>query len=59
VQVKNFGIDDPIERLRRIGAEHYDIYQAIRSRDGQRARAEMEAHIGGARQHIFERQRLL
>ncbi len=59
VQVRNFGIDDPIERLRRIGAEHYEIFQAIRARDGQRARAEMEAHIGGARQHIFERQRLV
>jgi DNA-binding FadR family transcriptional regulator len=59
VRVRNFGIDDPIERMRRIGAEHEAIYRAIRARDAQRARAEMEAHIGGARQHIFEQQRLV
>jgi DNA-binding FadR family transcriptional regulator len=56
VQVRNFGLDDPVERLRGIGAEHWSIYEAIRSRDAQRARAEMESHIGAARKHIFERQ---
>jgi len=56
IQVKNFGIDDPIERMRRIGSEHMSIYEAIRSRDPQRARAEMESHIGAARLHIFENQ---
>lgn len=56
IQVRNFGIDDPIERLRRIGAEHVSIYEAIRSRDPNRARNEMEQHIGAARQHIFENQ---
>jgi DNA-binding FadR family transcriptional regulator len=54
VRVLNFGIEDPIERLRRIGAEHRSIYEAIRSRDAARARAEMESHVGAARQHIFE-----
>lgn len=58
VQVKNFGIEDPIERLRGIAAEHRSIYEAIRSRDAQRARAEMESHIGAARKHIFEGQPL-
>jgi DNA-binding FadR family transcriptional regulator len=58
VQVRNFGLDDPIERLRRILAEHDQIYRAIRSRDGARARAEMTSHIDAARQHIFARQPL-
>jgi GntR family transcriptional regulator, transcriptional repressor for pyruvate dehydrogenase complex len=58
VEVRNFGIADPIERIRAIGAEHDSLYRAIRARDAQRARAEMEAHIGGARQHLFERQRV-
>jgi GntR family transcriptional repressor for pyruvate dehydrogenase complex len=56
VQVKNFGLDDPVQRLRGIGEEHRSIYEAIRARDAQRARAEMESHIGAARKHIFERQ---
>ncbi|MBI3504810.1 MAG: FadR family transcriptional regulator [Proteobacteria bacterium] len=56
VQVKNFGIEDPVERLRGIGADHWSIYEAIRARDAQRARAEMESHIGAARKYIFERQ---
>ena len=58
VQVRNFGIDDPMERLRGIVAEHDSIYRAIRARDGLRARAEMTRHIDTARQHIFERQPL-
>ena len=56
VQVKNFGIEDPTERLAGIAAEHHSICEAIRSRDAQRARAEMESHIGAARKYIFERQ---
>jgi DNA-binding FadR family transcriptional regulator len=56
VSVKNFGIDDPVERLRGIAAEHRSIYEAIRGRDARRARAEMESHIGAARKHIFEHQ---
>jgi GntR family transcriptional regulator, transcriptional repressor for pyruvate dehydrogenase complex len=56
VQVRNFGLEDPIARLRGIGSDHWSIFEAIRSRDAQRARAEMESHIGAARKHIFERQ---
>lgn len=59
VEVRNFGIADPIERMRAIGAEHYRLFQAIQARDAARARAEMEAHIGAARLQMFERQRVI
>lgn len=58
IAVRNNGIDDPIERLRSILSEHQSLYRAIASRDGARAKAEMESHISGARQYIFEHQTL-
>jgi DNA-binding FadR family transcriptional regulator len=56
IAVRNSGIDDPVRRLRSVWLEHESIYRAIAARDAPRARAEMEAHIGGARQYIFQRQ---
>lgn len=56
IAVRNNGLDDPIQRLRSVWLEHESIYRAIAARDGARARAEMEAHIGNARQYIFQRQ---
>lgn len=56
IAVRNNGIDDPVQRLRSVWLEHQSIYQAIAERDAPRARAEMEAHIGNARQYIFQRQ---
>jgi DNA-binding FadR family transcriptional regulator len=58
VEVRNFGIADPIERMRAVGAEHRRLYELIRTRDAPGARAEMEAHIGAARLQMFERQRV-
>jgi GntR family transcriptional repressor for pyruvate dehydrogenase complex len=56
IGVRNNGIDDPVGRMRAVWLEHESIYRAIAGRDGPRARAEMEAHIGNARQYIFQRQ---
>ncbi|MBU8546888.1 MULTISPECIES: FadR/GntR family transcriptional regulator [Roseomonadaceae] len=56
VEVRNFGIDDPVARARLIAAEHRNILDAIRRRDAALARAEMQAHIAAARQHIYQRQ---
>ena len=56
VEVRNFGIDDPVARARMIAAEHRTILDAIRRRDATLARAEMQAHIAAARQHIYQRQ---
>ncbi|MBM3547977.1 MAG: FadR family transcriptional regulator [Alphaproteobacteria bacterium] len=56
IGVRNSGLDDPVARMRAVWLEHESIYRAIADRDGPRARAEMEAHIGGARQYIFQRQ---
>ena len=58
IGVRNLGLDDPNEGMRGVHAEHVRIYEAIRARDGDRARREMEAHIGHARQQVFERQEL-
>ncbi|UFN48944.1 FadR family transcriptional regulator [Roseomonas sp. OT10] len=55
VEVRNFGLAEPLARARLIAAEHRSILEAIRARDGLRARLEMQAHIGAARQHIYER----
>ncbi len=56
IAVRNNGIDDPVKRLRSVWLEHESIYRAIADRDGPRAKAEMESHIGNARQYIFQRQ---
>jgi DNA-binding FadR family transcriptional regulator len=56
IEVRNFGIDDPVARARMIVAEHRSILEAIRRRDAALARAEMQAHIAAARQHIYQRQ---
>jgi GntR family transcriptional repressor for pyruvate dehydrogenase complex len=56
IAVRNNGIDDPVKRLRSVWLEHESIYRAIADRDAPRAKAEMEAHIGSARQYIFQRQ---
>jgi DNA-binding FadR family transcriptional regulator len=58
IGVRNAGFDDPFDRLQAVLGEHLSIYEAIRQRDAARARAEMQAHIANARQHIFERQDL-
>jgi DNA-binding FadR family transcriptional regulator len=55
VEVRNFGVDEPAERIAGIVAEHRSILAAIRARDADRARAEMQAHISGARRHVYER----
>ncbi|WP_431281856.1 FadR/GntR family transcriptional regulator [Humitalea sp. 24SJ18S-53] len=56
VEVRNFGLHDPVARARLIAAEHRTILDAIRRRDATLARAEMQAHIAAARQHIYQRQ---
>jgi GntR family transcriptional regulator, transcriptional repressor for pyruvate dehydrogenase complex len=56
IAVRNNGIDDPVERMRSVWREHRSIYRAIADRDAPRARAEMESHIGSARQYVFQRQ---
>lgn len=56
IAVRNNGIDDPVTRMRSVWLEHESIYRAIAARDAPRARAEMEAHVGNARQYIFRRQ---
>lgn len=55
VEVRNFGEEEPAARVALINAEHRSILEAIRARDGERARAEMQAHINGARRHVYER----
>jgi GntR family transcriptional regulator, transcriptional repressor for pyruvate dehydrogenase complex len=53
--VRNFDEADPAARIARLNAEHRRILEAIRARDAERARAEMQAHIGAARRHVYER----
>jgi DNA-binding FadR family transcriptional regulator len=55
VEVRNFDEADPAARIARLNAEHRRILEAIRARDAERARAEMQAHIGAARRHVYER----
>lgn len=58
VEVRHFNETDPAVRTRLLIAEHRRILEAIRARDGMHAAAEMAAHIGGARRHVYQRQRL-
>jgi GntR family transcriptional regulator, transcriptional repressor for pyruvate dehydrogenase complex len=51
-----FGGDDLPERTRRIHEEHVAIFQAIRRREPAIALAEMQRHIGAARDFVLERQ---
>ena len=53
-----FGEADAQERAQRVHAEHVSVLDAIRDRDPQRARAEMERHIASARDVVLERQEL-
>jgi DNA-binding FadR family transcriptional regulator len=55
VEVRNFDEPDPAARIARLNAEHRSILDAIRAREADRARAEMQAHIGAARRHVYER----
>jgi DNA-binding FadR family transcriptional regulator len=44
----------PATRLRLVQAEHRAVLDAIRSRDGDGAHAAMAAHVGNARDRVFE-----
>ena len=43
--------------LARVFSEHASIFNAIRARDGLRARDLMRAHLNGSRERLFERRR--
>ena len=58
VGAATFGEADAQERALRVHAEHSAVLDAIRGRDPQRARAEMERHIANARDVVLERQEL-
>ena len=59
LNTSSFGDEDVASRARRVLDEHWVIHEAIRVRDGARARAEMESHIAAARDHVMERQALV
>ena len=43
--------------LTRVFGEHAAIFEAIRDRDGSRARGQMRDHLVGSRDRLFERRR--
>ncbi len=51
---RNLSLTKPLERMRLVQAEHYDIYNAIEARDCETARKAMRAHVENARKRIFE-----
>jgi len=51
---RNLSLTKPEDRLRLVQGEHYDIFEAIRARDSEAARAAMRAHVENARKRIFE-----
>jgi DNA-binding FadR family transcriptional regulator len=51
---RNLSLTHPIERLRLVQNEHYEILRAIEARDARSARDAMRAHIDNARRRVFE-----
>jgi len=51
---RNLSLMRPADRLKLVQGEHVAIYEAIRDRDPERARAAMVDHLNNARRRIFE-----
>ncbi|MDO6523765.1 FadR/GntR family transcriptional regulator [Shimia thalassica] len=51
---RNLSLTKPQERLELVQREHYQIFEAIKNRNQEEARAAMRAHVENARKRVFE-----
>ena len=51
---RNLSLSKPQERMRLVQEEHYDLFNAIQTRDSEAARQAMRAHVENARKRVFD-----